>query len=83
MEAIEAYDEAELYDGVYAATPEFNAHPNPLLREAIQGRTPGKALDIAMGQGRNTVYLATQGWDATGFDVFSSGPESRTRTGHV
>jgi len=35
---------------------------------AIEGRKPGKALDIGMGQGRNSVYLAAQGWEVTGFD---------------
>ncbi len=29
---------------------------------------PGKALDVGMGQGRNAIYLAQQGWDVTGFD---------------
>ena len=36
--------------------------------DAVQGRKPGRALDIGMGQGRNAVFLATQGWDVTGFD---------------
>lgn len=73
IQAIEAYGEAELYDGVYAASPTFNTQPNRLLVEAIKGRAPGKALDIAMGQGRNAVYLATQGWNVTGFDVSAVG----------
>jgi SAM-dependent methyltransferase len=29
---------------------------------------PGRALDVGMGQGRNTIFLAQQGWDAVGFD---------------
>ncbi|UYZ62972.1 class I SAM-dependent methyltransferase [Hymenobacter weizhouensis] len=47
----------------------FNARPNALLVEAIKGRPPGLALDVGMGQGRNTIYLAQQGWDAYGFDI--------------
>lgn len=43
------------------------------LTEAIQGRKPGKALDIGMGQGRNTIYLAQQGWDVTGVDISDEG----------
>src|SRR5439155_22871953 len=39
-----------------------------VVMKAIEGRKPGKALDIGMGQGRNSVYLAAQGWDVTGFD---------------
>ena len=34
----------------------------------IKGIPPGKALDVGMGQGRNAIRLAQQGWDVTGFD---------------
>ena len=47
----------------------FNARPNKLLAEAIKARKPGKALDVGMGQGRNTLFLAQQGWDAYGLDI--------------
>ncbi|MBC8083324.1 MAG: class I SAM-dependent methyltransferase [Hymenobacter sp.] len=47
----------------------FNASPNKLLAETIKGRPPGKALDVGMGQGRNTLFLARQGWDAYGVDI--------------
>lgn len=47
----------------------FNANPNKLLAETIRGRKPGKALDVGMGQGRNTLFLARQGWDAYGVDI--------------
>jgi SAM-dependent methyltransferase len=43
------------------------------LVEAVKNRVPGKALDVGMGQGRNAIYLASQGWDVTGFDVSSVG----------
>jgi 2-polyprenyl-3-methyl-5-hydroxy-6-metoxy-1,4-benzoquinol methylase len=49
-------------------TPIFTEQPNALLVSAIQGRKPGRALDFGMGQGRNAVFLAQQGWDVTGFD---------------
>ncbi len=29
-----------------------------------------------MGQGRNTVFLATQGWDVTGYDITDTGLEA-------
>jgi 2-polyprenyl-3-methyl-5-hydroxy-6-metoxy-1,4-benzoquinol methylase len=35
----------------------------------VKGLKAGTALDGGMGQGRNAVYLATQGWTVTGFDV--------------
>lgn len=51
-----------------AAQPAFNVEPNAFLVRAIKGVKPGTALDYGMGQGRNTIYLAQQGWTATGFD---------------
>jgi 2-polyprenyl-3-methyl-5-hydroxy-6-metoxy-1,4-benzoquinol methylase len=48
--------------------PIFTEQPNALLVSAIQGLKPGRALDFGMGQGRNAVFLAQQGWDVTGFD---------------
>ncbi len=70
---ISAYDEATLYDKLYAAPPEFNTKPNQLLVEAVSGVRAGKALDVGMGQGRNAVFLARQGWEVTGFDVAAVG----------
>jgi len=51
-----------------AENPRFNVKPNAFLVEMAKGRKPGAALDVGMGQGRNTIWLAQQGWDATGFD---------------
>ena len=46
----------------------FRSEPNAFLMEVVKGRKPGRALDVAMGQGRNALWLAQQGWDVTGFD---------------
>jgi len=70
---IVAYDEAELYDKIYAGVPEFNTGPNRFLVEAVKDLRPGTALDVDMGQGRNAIYLASRGWDVTGFDVADVG----------
>jgi SAM-dependent methyltransferase len=51
-----------------APKPAFNTAPNGFLVEMIKGLRPGRALDVGMGQGRNTIFLAQQGWDAVGFD---------------
>jgi len=45
-----------------------NSQPNGFLVEMVKGRKPGRALDVSMGEGRNTIWLAQQGWDTTGFD---------------
>ena len=39
------------------------------LKENIQVLPKGRALDLAMGEGRNGVYLATQGYDVLGLDI--------------
>lgn len=48
--------------------PRFNTAPNAFLVEIAKTRKPGTALDVGMGQGRNAIWLAQQGWDVTGFD---------------
>ena len=48
--------------------PAFNTSPNAFLVAVTKGVTPGRSLDVGMGQGRNTIYLAQQGWDSVGFD---------------
>lgn len=63
-----------LFDKVYASDrPNFSQNPSALLIEAIEGRAPGRALDVAMGQGRNALFLAQRGWTVTGFDVSAQG----------
>ena len=47
----------------------LNEAPNALLVEIVKGRTPGTALDADMGEGRNAIYLAQQGWQVTGVDI--------------
>jgi len=51
-----------------AEKPRFNTAPNQFLVDMAKGRKPGTALDVGMGQGRNGIWLAQQGWDVTGFD---------------
>jgi SAM-dependent methyltransferase len=46
----------------------WHAEPNRFLVEATADLTPGTALDVACGEGRNAVWLAEQGWRATGAD---------------
>ena len=47
----------------------FSLEPNKLLAETIEGVSPGKALDVASGEGKNAIYLAQKGWNVTGFDI--------------
>ncbi|MDZ4797831.1 MAG: class I SAM-dependent methyltransferase [Bryobacteraceae bacterium] len=51
-----------------APRPTFNTNSNHFLTEIAKTRKPGTALDVGMGQGRNGIWLAQQGWQVTGFD---------------
>jgi 2-polyprenyl-3-methyl-5-hydroxy-6-metoxy-1,4-benzoquinol methylase len=67
-------NETDRWDAVYSRKDAtFNTRPNAFLAEVLQGRKPGKALDIGMGQGRNTLLLAQMGWDVTGVDISGMG----------
>lgn len=67
---------AEFWDRVYSDTnPVFPTAPNAFLTEVVKGLKPGRALEIGIGQGRNSVYLAKLGWDVTGFDISERGME--------
>lgn len=53
------YEETELVWG---------APPNELLVEYATALPHGQALDLACGEGRNALWLATRGWEVTGID---------------
>jgi SAM-dependent methyltransferase len=61
------------WNAVYREGKEFNPAPSKFLVEMVKGRKPGLALDVAMGQGRNALYLASQGWRVTGIDISDEG----------
>ena len=47
----------------------FGKQPIQFLEKNIHLFPKGKALDLAMGEGRNGVYLATHGFDVLGLDI--------------
>jgi SAM-dependent methyltransferase len=51
----------------------FTTEPNAFLVSATKDLKPGTALDVAMGQGRNAIYLASKGWNVAGFDIAEEG----------
>ena len=66
--------EADYWDRFYL-NPEskVNRAPNAFLVEMTKGRPPGVALDYAMGEGRNSIFLAQLGWQVWGFDPSVAG----------
>jgi tellurite methyltransferase len=47
---------------------DFGKAPSPLVAEIAGRFSPGKALDLACGAGRNALWLAEQGWKVTAVD---------------
>ena len=46
----------------------WTSTPNQFLVSEVVGLPPGRAADLACGEGRNAVWLAEQGWQVTGVD---------------
>jgi ubiquinone/menaquinone biosynthesis C-methylase UbiE len=63
----------DFWNDIFRTGRGFNHEPNRLLVETVQGKKPGKALDVACGQGRNALYLAAQGWKTTCVDIADEG----------
>jgi SAM-dependent methyltransferase len=51
----------------------FGKEPNPFLKKHIRLLPKGKALDIAAGEGRNSVFLARYGFDVDAVDISGVG----------
>ncbi|HET6949529.1 MAG TPA: class I SAM-dependent methyltransferase [Acidimicrobiales bacterium] len=64
--------DADDWDQRYAAAERvWSVEPNVWLAEVAGDLPPGRALDLACGEGRNAVWLAGRGWRVTAVD-FSS-----------
>jgi len=51
----------------------WHAEPNRFLVEEVAGLAPGRALDLACGEGRNALWLAERGWQVTAVDFSAVG----------
>ena len=60
--------DAKNWDQRYRSEPHSDPEPAPFLREILPLCPRGRALDLAMGAGRNAVYLVGRGWRVTGLD---------------
>jgi SAM-dependent methyltransferase len=59
----------EDWDKRYASVDNLWAvKPNRFLVAEVAELEPGRALDLACGEGQNAIWLATLGWDVTGVD---------------
>lgn len=57
----------------------WGAPPNAVVVEQLTALPHGRALDLACGEGRNALWLATRGWHVTGID-YSSVAIDKART---
>jgi SAM-dependent methyltransferase len=59
----------EDWDRRYAEVENLWAvRPNRFLVAQVEALEPGRALDLACGEGQNGIWLAGLGWDVTGVD---------------
>lgn len=73
MAAGDAREAARAWDARYAHGPVWTREPNVWVREATRDLAPGRALDVAAGDGRHALWLASLGWSVTAVDVSLEG----------
>ena len=61
--------DAHAWDERYAASElVWSREPNQLVAAELADLPPGTAVDLAAGEGRNAIWLASRGWSATAVD---------------
>ncbi len=61
--------DAQAWDERYAAAPlVWSVGPNTFVESELADLPPGRALDLAAGEGRNAIWLAGRGWHVTALD---------------
>jgi SAM-dependent methyltransferase len=57
------------WDARYAASDlVWSAGPNTWVEQIVTGMPPGRAIDLAAGEGRNAIWLADHGWTVFAVD---------------
>jgi SAM-dependent methyltransferase len=74
--------DATAWDARYAATEQVWSHgPNQFVEAELAELPTGTAIDLACGEGRNALWLASRGWDVTAVDFSSVAVERGRRLG--
>lgn len=61
--------DSDAWDARYAGSElVWSAAPNQFVHGALAAKAPGRALDLAAGEGRNALWLASLGWEVTAVD---------------
>jgi SAM-dependent methyltransferase len=66
---------AEDWDARYEERRQWSQGPNALVAELLADVPPGRAVDLAAGEGRHALWLASRGWDVTAVDFSAVGVE--------
>lgn len=72
----------EHWDERYDAAESWNTEPSELLVAETEALPAGRALDLACGRGRNSVFLAGRGWRVTAADFSAVGLALARRFAH-
>jgi SAM-dependent methyltransferase len=68
------------WDARYAETELlWSAEPNQFVVAELADLGPGRALDLAAGEGRNAVWLAENGWDVVAVDFSTTALDKARR----
>ena len=66
--------DADGWDERYAASElVWSATPNQFVERECRDLSPGRALDLACGEGRNAIWLSSLGWQVTAIDFSEVG----------
>lgn len=57
------------WEARYGGDQQWSGNPNGSLVAEVEGWTPGSALDVGAGEGRDAIWLAEQGWTVTANDI--------------
>jgi SAM-dependent methyltransferase len=72
--------DATAWDERYAASElVWSAGPNQFVEQALADLPPGRAVDLAAGEGRNAIWLARRGWQVTAVDFSRVGLDKGRR----
>ena len=67
-------DVKKRFDEKYKMVPDlFNSEPMPILKKALKYVGNGKALELGVGNGRNTLFLLEKSFNVTGVDISKEG----------
>jgi SAM-dependent methyltransferase len=77
--------DAETWDERYRTSElVWSAGPNQFVESELAALPPGRAVDLAAGEGRNAIWLARRGWQVTAVDYAQAGlDKGRTIAGDV